>query len=128
MVIVTSGGRDLAWKPAVVEAAIKEAAGGQAVLQLLHGGARGADALVDRAARRLGWPVVAVSAEWDRYRQAAGPIRNRKMLEAAVMAAAAVEGDVLVLGFPGGAGTRDCLRYAQLLRRSGKSVRVERLH
>jgi len=48
---------------------------------VIHGGARGADALAGRAARELGIPVSEFPAEWSRYGRAAGPIRNRRMLD-----------------------------------------------
>lgn len=40
----------------------------------------GADWLADRVASRLGWEIEAYPANWDRYRGAAGPIRNKRMV------------------------------------------------
>jgi hypothetical protein len=48
---------------------------------LVHGGCRGADTLADEVAVSLGIPVRVFPAEWGRYGRAAGPIRNRRMLE-----------------------------------------------
>lgn len=47
---------------------------------VMHGGARGADAIADRVARRLGLKVNVFPAEWKRYGRAAGPIRNSAMV------------------------------------------------
>lgn len=74
---------------------------------LIEGGAGGADTLAWRWAncklppdRRL-----TISAEWDRYGKAAGPMRNQRMLD---------EGKPdLVLAFPGGKGTADMIRRAK---------------
>jgi len=80
----------------------RQPAGQAGACSCCTGGRPWCDSPGDRAARRLGWPVVAV-APVDRYPQAAGPIRNRKMLKRGE-AAAAVEGDVLgsLRPFPGG--------------------------
>src|SRR5277367_3464711 len=54
-------------------------------------------------------------ADWNKHRRAAGPIRNREMLQAAGT-------DALVIAFPGGRGTADCTRQAKML---GMIVRSE---
>lgn len=51
------------------------------VLTVIHGDAPGADKLAARIAKRWGARVIPEPADWDRYGKAAGPIRNRKMLE-----------------------------------------------
>ena len=48
---------------------------------IIHGGAPGADMVADRIARERGHTVIEVKANWDLYGDAAGPIRNRKMLD-----------------------------------------------
>jgi hypothetical protein len=74
---------------------------------LIHGDARGADRLAVQVVRQLGWSVTAYPACWSRYGRAAGPRRNREMLDAH---------PDLVIGFslsPSGTpGTRDTLREA----------------
>jgi hypothetical protein len=126
LVIVTTGSRDLSWPLPRIEQALSGAAGGQVVRLLIHGGARGADALAGEAARQLGWPVQVIRANWACYGHAAGPIRNRRMLLQARQVASDCAAEVLVLGFPGGSGTEDCLRHARLLRRSGVgAIRIE---
>ena len=126
LVMVTTGSRSLAWPSAQIEAALRSAAGGQRVLALFHGAARGADALVDQAARRIAWSVRPVPAAWTVFGPAAGPIRNRQMLEAAAALAQRHGAELVVLAFPGGGGTASCLREAQRLKRSSMlPVRIE---
>jgi hypothetical protein len=85
---------------------------------LLHGGARGADAAIGRAAHQLGWSALVMPAQWQRHGRAAGPIRNRELLEQAVARALALSSpgrqvSVLVLAFPGGAGTASLVQQAR---------------
>ena len=72
---------------------------------LIHGGARGADTLADRAGRQLGMHIEPHPADWQAYGRAAGPIRNRQMVDL---------GADLCLGFPLGTskGTWNCMRTA----------------
>ncbi len=48
---------------------------------IIHGAARGADRLAGNEAKRLGMEVIEFPADWARYGRAAGPIRNRQMLD-----------------------------------------------
>lgn len=48
---------------------------------LVHGAAPGADTLAAEGAARMGWSVRAYPAEWERWKKAAGPIRNQAMLD-----------------------------------------------
>ena len=50
---------------------------------LLHGGARGVDTIAGDWARRRGFEVKVMPADWDQYGKAAGMIRNKEMVEAA---------------------------------------------
>jgi hypothetical protein len=50
--------------------------------EIVHGGARGADALAGDVAAELGLAVRAYPADWKTYGKAAGPIRNQTMLDA----------------------------------------------
>lgn len=47
---------------------------------IIEGGARGADKLAGEIALELGIPVRELPADWDKYGRAAGPIRNKQML------------------------------------------------
>lgn len=74
---------------------------------VIHGGARGADALAGSVARALGIPVRVYPADWKVHGMAAGAIRNSLMLER--------ERVDLVLAFPlkRSAGTWDMVRKAK---------------
>jgi hypothetical protein len=50
-------------------------------VRVIHGGARGADRLAERVARVYGYAVQAYPADWEVHGNAAGPIRNRLMLD-----------------------------------------------
>ena len=47
---------------------------------IIHGNCRGADRIADKAAKEHGLTVETFSAKWDEYGDAAGPIRNRRMI------------------------------------------------
>lgn len=79
-------------------------------LVLIEGGASGVDAFAHRWAHRKGVRQETFAADWKAFGKAAGPLRNRRMLEA---------GADLVLAFPGGKGTADMVRQA---RRAGVQV------
>jgi hypothetical protein len=122
LVIAAGGGRDLAWPHQRVAAELLAHSGGRLVHLLLHGGARGADAAIALAAHQLGWSALVMPAEWRRHGRAAGPIRNRELLELAVARAVAraeahtspgVSTSVLVVAFPGGSGTASLVREAR---------------
>ena len=87
MRILISGSRD--WVDAdVIYGAIRDACRDyrHAVLAgpcvLVHGGARGADTIADRWARKWGWQVEVHPAVWSTHGRAAGPIRNAAMVAA----------------------------------------------
>ncbi|WP_254959099.1 MULTISPECIES: hypothetical protein [unclassified Cyanobium] len=116
--IAAGGGRDLAWPHQRVAAELLARCGGRSVHRLFHGGARGADAAIARAAHQLGWPALALPAAWERHGRAAGPIRNRELLQLAVAEALAHTSpghstSVLVLAFPGGPGTASLVQLAR---------------
>lgn len=72
--------------------------------EVIHGAARGADALAANWAVRRGVPHRPFPADWHRHGKAAGAKRNRRML---------AEGKPdFVLAFPGGAGTADMVQAA----------------
>jgi hypothetical protein len=106
--ILFTGGRDYANR-ARVRAVLEDL---QPEL-VIHGAGRGADTLVDEVARELGFPVAAFPADWERYGRAAGPKRNREMLD---------QEPVLVVAFPGGRGTTGTVSEA--VRRGIRVLRV----
>jgi len=86
---------------------------------VIHGGCRGADEIAGACAKQLGFLVQVFPALWSSYGRAAGPIRNRQMLD---------EKPDLVLAFHSdlkrSKGTRDTVREAE---RRGIPVEVIRL-
>ena len=50
-------------------------------IRLVSGHARGADTLAEQYAAEKSMPIQVFPAEWKKYGKAAGPIRNRAMLE-----------------------------------------------
>jgi hypothetical protein len=117
-VIAAGGGRDLAWPQQRIAAELLARSSGRLVHLLLHGGARGADAAIGRAAQQLGWSAAVMPAQWERHGRAAGPIRNRELLQQAIAKAVAHTSpgslaSVLVVAFPGGPGTASLVREAR---------------
>lgn len=73
-------------------------------MTVIQGEARGADALAKLWANFMKVPVVSFPADWKKYGNRAGPVRNLQMIE---------EGKPdLVVAFRGGAGTRNMLKQA----------------
>lgn len=73
-------------------------------VELVGGGAKGADYLGKEYAKLRGYKYREFSADWDKYGYAAGPIRNREMAEYA---------DVLILFWDGKSrGSASMLREA----------------
>jgi hypothetical protein len=130
LVIVAAGGRDLTWPPAVIAAHLLQAAAARLVVALLHGAARGADQAIASAADQLGWPQIACPASWAEHGRAAGPIRNRQMLQRSIdlVASLPAGASLLVIAFPGARGTASLLEQARrLMRRSALPVAVQQI-
>lgn len=72
---------------------------------IVHGAARGADALADHWAKQMAINVIGVVADWDIHGRTAGPLRNQRMIDD--------HKPVLVIAFPGGKGTADMVRRAR---------------
>jgi hypothetical protein len=72
---------------------------------LVHGAATGADTLAGLWAKERGVSVQAFPADWKKYGDAAGPIRNGLMLEATK--------PHMVIAFPGGRGTANMVKLAR---------------
>jgi len=120
LVIVAGGGRDLAWPPGLIASHLLRASAGRLVQALLHGAARGADQAIASAADQLGWLQISCPVAWKQHGRAAGPIRNRQMLERSLelLAALPLGAGLLVIAFPGSRDTASLLDQAQRLARS----------
>lgn len=71
---------------------------------IIHGGAKGADLLAEKWAISHDITHISFKPGWSQYGPAAGPLRNKKMLD---------EGRPdMVLAFPGGRGTADMVYQA----------------
>lgn len=73
--------------------------------EIIHGAARGADELAGIYAQRHQIPCKAFPADWRTHGKAAGPIRNKQMLD---------EGRPdMVVAFKGGRGTANMVQQAK---------------
>ncbi len=84
---------------------------------VVHGGARGADAMADAAALACGLNTIKYPADWQAHGRAAGPIRNQRMLDEEKI-------DRVIAFDMGTPGTADMIRRA---RAAGVDVTVYRL-
>lgn len=100
MKVIIAGGRDYQFIQADINVlnAID-------ITEVVSGGARGADAHGELYAEFNGIKLTIFPADWDKYKKAAGHIRNRQMAEYA---------DAVVL-FPGGRGTDNMFKVATQL-------------
>ena len=101
--VIVTGGRDYADYVRVRDAISTYTSRAERPVVIVHGDASGADALAQRAAEELGYETEKHPARWHDLGKAAGPLRNREMIDA---------GADLVLAFPGGRGTADCVHRA----------------
>ncbi len=122
-ILLVCGSRD--WS--AVQRVADELAFYPSTCEVMHGAARGADAIAGRVATRWGCKVHARPAEWDRLGRKAGPIRNGEMaaeLEEAMAAGAKVEGLAFgALDRPGDEGRTGTGDMVARLLRIGVSVR-----
>ncbi len=103
MRVVVTGGRDYADRHHVFR--VLDELG---PTELAHGCARGADAFANEWAVLRGVPCHPYPADWATYGRAAGMRRNVDMLEG-------FNPDIVV-AFPGGPGTKGCIREARARR------------
>ena len=102
--VLVCGGRDYADRDQLYR--ILDAAHlANQIICLIHGAARGADALAADWALDRDVLCTAYPADWDGDGGAAGPIRNQKMLD--------LGKPHLVIAFPGGRGTADMVKRAE---------------
>lgn len=108
MRVLVCGGRDYR-NPKAVYATLAALGG---VSCIIEGGAQGADCYAAEWADNTGTPHMRFIADWKAHGRAAGPIRNKRMLD---------EGKPdLVISFPGGRGTANMVKQA---RAAGVEVR-----
>lgn len=107
--LVVTGGRDYGDRDAVfrqLSACRASAARTGMTLVVIHGDCpTGADHWASLWCQRTGVTERRYRADWNRYGRSAGPRRNEEML--------AREQPDMVLAFPGGRGTADCVRRAR---------------
>lgn len=105
MIICVTGGRHFSDQEFVYNVfdAIHSIEG---ITLLVHGAARGVDALAARWAAKnsISHTDEKYAAEWEKFGKAAGAIRNAKMLKS--------EAIELLVKFPGGSGTANCFKLA----------------
>ena len=102
MRLLVCGGRDYRNRPLLFDTLDSRIG---AIHLIISGGASGADDLATEWARARCVPYMVFPANWEKYGNRAGPMRNLQML---------MEGKPdFVLAFPGGKGTANMVRLAQ---------------
>lgn len=79
------------------------------IIEVVHGGASGADTWAAGVAARDGYPTRAFPADWEAHGKKAGPLRNATMA-----GYVRNNGGGWCIAFPGGPGTADMLRQAKV--------------
>ena len=103
MRIIVCGGRDFTLKNFLYSTLDKMHAANP-ITCVIHGDARGADSLAHQWAISKGINVVPMPADWTRYGNSAGPIRNCEML---------LQAPDMVVVFRGGKGTAHMVAVAR---------------
>lgn len=75
-------------------------------LEIIEGGAKGADKIGQEWAKEQGRYNTCVPADWNRHKKAAGFIRNSDMANRLTARRDQLGADVMVIGMPGGKGTK----------------------
>lgn len=97
--VIVTGGRDYR-----DQAMVDDVLNSFNISLLIQGGAQGADQLALEYAKEKEIAYFTYEADWNKHGKAAGPIRNREMLLANL--------DAIVVAFPGGLGTENCIKQA----------------
>ena len=100
--LLVCGGRDYTDKEAVWNL-LDRAHAKFNITHLIHGYAKGVDRLAGEWANARGVQEVSCPANWERFKNAAGPIRNQYMAE--------LDPNALI-AFPGGKGTKNMVEQA----------------
>lgn len=101
---IVCGGREYS-DASRVDRILSEAVKRLGLAVIIQGGARGADRLAAEWGRRHNLRVGTYPADWKRYGNSAGPIRNAEMLR--------LSKPDIVIAFPGGPGTHDMVQRAE---------------
>ena len=101
--VIVTGGRDYSSAGALY-ATLDALHKRRPITLLVHGGASGADKMAAEWANHRDVNSLEFSADWNGHGRAAGPLRNQRMVD---------RGADLVVAFPGGRGTADCVRRAR---------------
>jgi predicted Rossmann-fold nucleotide-binding protein len=104
--VAVTGGREFD-NPRLVADIFKEIAKIAWKVTLIHGDAIGLDTIAAKEAQESFWwtePYPVTKEEWKTYGKKAGHLRNRKMLSESK--------PHILLSFPGGNGTADCVKAA----------------
>jgi hypothetical protein len=75
---------------------------------IITGGARGADSIAHKIATNLKFKTIVKMADWDKYGLAAGPIRNKQMLDLGPDKVVAFHSNI-----DSSKGTKDCISRAR---------------
>jgi len=111
--VLVCGGRDYT-NEKMAFAILDAAHAANPIIEVIHGACAGADMLAEMWANQRSIPTRPFPADWDTHGKAAGPIRNRKMLD--------VGKPDIVIAFPGGRGTRNMIEQAE-----GANIPVARI-
>jgi|SRR5579884_2260511 len=112
MKIIIAGGREI-HDPSILDAALESCPFAQFIdstTEIITGGARGVDAMADKWAEENGIDRVIFPANWTQHWKAAGMIRNKKMLDYALLSYP----DCGLIAIPGkGPGTRGMIKLCR---------------
>ena len=89
-------------------------------LEIISGGCRGADSIGEEYAKTRNILLTVFPADWDKYGRAAGPIRNKQMLNYAL------EENAVVVAFWDGK-SRGTLNMIQAAKNANVDVRIIRM-
>lgn len=105
MIIAVAGGRDFDDRE-LLDRVLTEALQQDPDMRVITGCAKGADRMTCGWACRNSVPYQVFRADWNRYGKAAGPNRNHEIIHKG-------NPDILI-AFPGGVGTADIVRRAEV--------------
>jgi YspA, cpYpsA-related SLOG family len=112
MIVIIAGGRDY-WEPLFAYRELDALHAKTPITRVIQGGATGADKLGKMWAQARNVPMIEVQADWTKYHDQAGPIRNGEML---------THNPDLLIVFPGNTGTRNMMTQA-----IGKGVPITKI-